>query len=107
MKNPIDMIYYMQPWMLVSLLPLAIYFEGNCFLIRFIIEKFNEFFILLGPKYLSNFQEIDWSNLEKESSATVVVLSGAVLAFSMEVMEFMVVTYTSSLTLSISGIFKV
>lgn len=32
---------------------------------------------------------------------------GATIAFAMEVSEFLVVTYTSSLTLSIAGIFKV
>lgn len=32
---------------------------------------------------------------------------GAFLAFAMELSEYLVVTYTSSLTLSITGIFKV
>lgn len=32
---------------------------------------------------------------------------GATIAFAMEISEFLVVTYTSSLTLSIAGIFKV
>lgn len=32
---------------------------------------------------------------------------GATIAFAMELSEFLVVTYTSSLTLSIAGIFKV
>jgi solute carrier family 35 protein C2 len=35
------------------------------------------------------------------------IVVGAVLAFCMEVAEFMVVTHTSSLTLSVAGIFKV
>lgn len=35
------------------------------------------------------------------------ILIGAVIAFFMEVTEVLVVTYTSSLTLSIAGIFKV
>jgi solute carrier family 35 protein C2 len=35
------------------------------------------------------------------------IIAGAVLAFFMEITEFMVVTYTSSLTLSVAGIFKV
>lgn len=35
------------------------------------------------------------------------VLGTALTAFHMEVMEFLVVTYTSSLTLSITGIIKV
>jgi hypothetical protein len=35
------------------------------------------------------------------------IIAGAVLAFCMEVAEFMVVTHNSSLTLSVAGIFKV
>lgn len=35
------------------------------------------------------------------------VSGGATIAFAMEISEFVVVTYTSSLTLSIAGIFKV
>jgi solute carrier family 35 protein C2 len=35
------------------------------------------------------------------------IVAGAVLAFCMEVAEFMVVTHTSSLTLSVAGVFKV
>uniref|UniRef100_A0A1B0B8N5 Sugar phosphate transporter domain-containing protein n=1 Tax=Glossina palpalis gambiensis TaxID=67801 RepID=A0A1B0B8N5_9MUSC len=56
LHNPIDMIYHMQPWMILSLLPFLIAFE--------------------------------------------------VLAFFMEVSEFLVLSKTSSLTLSIAGIFK-
>lgn len=29
MKNPIDMIYHMQPWMIASILPFAVFEEGN------------------------------------------------------------------------------
>lgn len=35
------------------------------------------------------------------------IVAGAVLAFCMEVAEFLVVTHTSSLTLSVAGVFKV
>lgn len=28
MKNPVDMIYFMQPWMIATLLPFAIWIEG-------------------------------------------------------------------------------
>ncbi|KAK4877735.1 hypothetical protein RN001_010241 [Aquatica leii] len=86
MKNPIDMIYYMQPWMIVSVLPFAVAMEGlnlitNCQLFRSV-----------------------------EYSATIDlslrILLGAVIAFFMEISEVMVVTHTSSLTLAIAGIFK-
>lgn len=28
MKNPIDMIFHMQPWMIVTILPFAFFLEG-------------------------------------------------------------------------------
>lgn len=31
MRNPVDMIYHMQPWMIVSLLPFVIWIEGTFF----------------------------------------------------------------------------
>lgn len=49
----------------------------------------------------------DWSDVGSILLTASAVIAGAILAFSMEVMEFLVVTYTSSLTLSISGVFKV
>lgn len=35
------------------------------------------------------------------------LIAGALIAFAMEFSEFLLVTYTSSLTLSIAGVFKV
>lgn len=29
MKNPVDMIYFMQPWMIATLLPFSIWMEGK------------------------------------------------------------------------------
>jgi solute carrier family 35 protein C2 len=28
LENPLDMVYHVQPWMIVSILPLAVGFEG-------------------------------------------------------------------------------
>lgn len=86
MKNPIDMIYHMQPLMIASVLPFAIWMEGmdvvrNCQLIR---SKDSTIFTVLILK----------------------VLLGAFIAFFMEFSEVTLVTYTSSLTLAIAGIFK-
>ncbi|XP_026736332.1 solute carrier family 35 member C2-like [Trichoplusia ni] len=44
--------------------------------------------------------------MEKLVPTILKVTVGATIAFAMEISEFLVVTYTSSLTLSISGIFK-
>jgi solute carrier family 35 protein C2 len=80
------MIYHIQPVMILSLLPLAVYIEGLSVIST---EKFfrTEDFVVVQSNVL-------W------------ILVGAVLAFFLESSEFLVVTYTSSLTLSISGIFK-
>ena len=73
--------------MILSLLPLALYVEGLSVIST---EKFFRNDDML--EILSNLQ---W------------ILFGAVIAFFLESSEFLVVSFTSSLTLSISGIFKV
>ncbi|XP_053995025.1 solute carrier family 35 member C2 [Hylaeus anthracinus] len=86
MKSPIDMMYYMQLWMLVPIIPVMLWFEGS--------------------HLYSNFITTDWSDVHSIAMTTTVVLGSAFIAFHMEVMEFLVVTHTSSLTLSITGITK-
>ncbi|XP_017071480.1 solute carrier family 35 member C2 [Drosophila eugracilis] len=86
LHNPIDMIYYMQPWMIASLVPLVIVLEGARFVA--VIEDLHT--------HTSN--EITW--------AIAKITAGALLAFLMEFSEFLVLCKTSSLTLSIAGIFK-
>ncbi|XP_023937957.2 solute carrier family 35 member C2 [Bicyclus anynana] len=83
LHNPVDMVFHVQPWMFLSLLPFMIMFEGfKC------ID-----YILKLP--------------QEEMMPTILKVSvGATIAFAMEISEFLVVTYTSSLTLSIAGIFK-
>ncbi|XP_022832433.1 solute carrier family 35 member C2 [Spodoptera litura] len=83
LHNPVDMVFHVQPWMFVSLLPFTIMFEGYaCY------------------DYLQKLSS------EKLLPTILKVSVGATIAFAMEISEFLVVTYTSSLTLSISGIFK-
>ncbi|XP_076286522.1 solute carrier family 35 member C2 [Lasioglossum baleicum] len=85
-KNPIDMMYYMQLWMLLPIVPVMLWFEGS--------QLYNDF------------QTTDWSNVHSIFLTTSAVLVSAVIAFYMEVMEYLVVMYTSSLTLAITGIIK-
>jgi len=87
LSNPIDMIYHIQPGMILSLLPLAIYVEGISIVST---EKF--------------FRSVELSHVAYN---LVWILGGALIAFFLESSELLVVTYTSSLTLSVSGIFKV
>ncbi|XP_044269319.1 solute carrier family 35 member C2 [Tribolium madens] len=86
MRNPIDMIYHMQPWMIISVLPLAIWMEG--------------------PTIIKNCQIIRTTDTSIIITLIFKILVGAFIAFFMEVCEVLVVGYTSSLTLSIAGIVK-
>ncbi|XP_028523257.1 solute carrier family 35 member C2 isoform X2 [Apis cerana] len=86
MKSPIDMMYYMQLWMLLPIVPVMIWFEG--------------------PRLYNNFKNTDWNNIHTIAMTVTAIFGSAIIAFHMEIMEFLVVTYTSSLTLSITGIIK-
>uniref|UniRef100_A0A4D5RVX6 Putative solute carrier family 35 member c2 n=3 Tax=Ixodes scapularis TaxID=6945 RepID=A0A4D5RVX6_IXOSC len=84
--NPIDMIFHVQPWMILGLLPLAIAFEGIPIATSEKVFRFHEVEMLVRTGQY--------------------VLAGSVLAFFMELSEYLLLTYTSSLTLSIAGIVK-
>lgn len=86
MRNPIDMIYFMQPWMIASIIPIALWIEG--------------------PTLITHCQLLRSKDPSVLAYLIVKVLIGAFIAFFMEATEVMVVTYTSSLTLSVAGIFK-
>ncbi|KAK9302099.1 hypothetical protein QLX08_005819 [Tetragonisca angustula] len=86
MKSPIDMMYYMQLWMLLPIVPVMIWFEG--------------------PHLYNSFKSTDWDDVQTIAITTTAIFGSSIIAFHMEVMEFLVVTYTSSLTLSIIGIIK-
>jgi hypothetical protein len=86
LSNPIDMIFHIQPTMILFLLPFAFTIEG---------------------KSLYNSKDFFQSHNSDEFISNIfAILIGAGLAFVLEASEYLVVTYTSSLTLSISGIFK-
>uniref|UniRef100_A0A336KUE2 CSON015379 protein n=1 Tax=Culicoides sonorensis TaxID=179676 RepID=A0A336KUE2_CULSO len=86
LHNPVDMVYHMQPWMIMSILPVTLIFEG-----RKILDNSDVF------NSVENEIIIEW--LMKLSI-------GAFVAFIMELSEFLTLSYTSSLTLSVVGIFK-
>ncbi|XP_077302562.1 solute carrier family 35 member C2 [Arctopsyche grandis] len=83
LNNPLDIVYYVQPWMLLSVLPLLIGFEG--------LQLIENMLSLPTGEILPCVFKVSF---------------GAFLAFAMELSEYLVVTHTSSLTLSIAGIFK-
>ncbi|KAL0279805.1 UNVERIFIED_CONTAM: hypothetical protein PYX00_001284 [Menopon gallinae] len=86
LSNPLDMIYHVQPWMIILVFPFAISFEGVA------VASSTKFF---------NYAHI------KDIGYTVwTILLGAFIAFCMECSEYLVVSCTSSLTLSVACIFK-
>ncbi|XP_058460677.1 solute carrier family 35 member C2 [Malaya genurostris] len=86
LHNPIDMIFHMQPWMILAILPFTIGFEG-----KRLVDGFDIFLQTDSSVILDMWMRISL---------------GAFIAFVMEVSEFLVLTNTSSLTLSVAGIFK-
>lgn len=86
LHNPIDMIYHMQPWMILAVLPFTIGFEGKRIFEGLDMIRQTETSVVLDM----------WLRISV----------GAFIAFAMEVSEFLVLCNTSSLTLSVAGIFK-
>lgn len=79
--NAVNLLYYMAPWSFVMLLPLA---------------------------YLSEFESIrdEWSLYGEPEPIVVLIISG-VIAFLLNIFTFLVIKYTSPLTYTVSGNFKV
>ncbi|XP_062606768.1 solute carrier family 35 member C2-like, partial [Saccostrea cucullata] len=86
LHNPLDLMYHIQPWMMIGLLPLSVYFEG----------------IKLSTKE-DFFAYTDTALIIRNLG---LVFLGAFIAFFLEFSEFLLLANTSSLTLSIAGIFK-
>lgn len=86
LHNPLDALYHLQPFMTLTLIPLAFYIEG---------QK-----LAVSPKL---FNAPDSHTVWVTVS---MVMFGCFLAFMISVAEFLLLSHTSGLTLSISGIFK-
>lgn len=86
LSNPMDMIYHVQPLMILTVLPFAIGIEGTSVATSVTMFRYNE---------VSTFLQ-----------TIALVTVGGTIAFGMEVAEFLLVSYTSSLTLSVAGIVK-
>uniref|UniRef100_A0A8V0YWK7 Solute carrier family 35 member C2 n=1 Tax=Gallus gallus TaxID=9031 RepID=A0A8V0YWK7_CHICK len=86
LQNPIDIMFHLQPLMFLVLFPLFAVFEGLPLSVSERLFHFHEagvMFCMVGK-----------------------LLLGGILAFGLGFSEFLLVSRTSSLTLSIAGIFK-
>ncbi|KAK9499879.1 hypothetical protein O3M35_002829 [Rhynocoris fuscipes] len=87
LSNPIDMLYHVQPWMFISILPFMIAFEAGVGIHGWSMLKF--------PADL----QLVWF--------TVFYISiGSLIALALELCEYLVISKMSSLTLSVASIFK-
>lgn len=95
------MMYHVQPWMIAVLLPLAFYFE-------LMPSMKSYFFSSTSNQTLTAATAADSSLLPDLHRIQIVhlIMIGSILAFLMEFSEYLLLTYTSSLTLSMAGIFK-
>ncbi|KAH9419416.1 hypothetical protein DERP_010628 [Dermatophagoides pteronyssinus] len=97
LSHPIDMMYHIQPWMIIGLLPLAFIFE--------ILPSIN--YIDYDDHHPSTtLNKNDFPTLEMIPDFWHQIMIGSFLAFLMEFSEYLLLTFTSSLTLSLAGIFK-
>lgn len=84
-RFPLDMVAHVQPWMLIPIIPLILVFEGS---------------------------ELSWESVfsYKGVFAPITIFSlitiGGVLAFCMELAEYLLLVNTSGITLNIFGIIK-
>ncbi|XP_062871528.1 solute carrier family 35 member C2-like isoform X2 [Trichomycterus rosablanca] len=86
LQNPIDTMYHLQPLMFMGLFPLFVYNEGLS------VGTTEKLFRV--------------SELQPLLSSILALSAGGMLAFGLGFSEFLLVSRTSSLTLSIAGIFK-
>jgi len=86
LNNPIDMVYHVQPIMILALLPFAIGFEST--------------------RVATSVSLMRFTSLSTFIQTISLVAVGGFIAFLMECAEFLLVSYTSGLTLSVAGIVK-
>merc|ERR1712088_563049 len=81
LNNPIDMVYHVQPTMLLALLPFAIGFKGT--------------------RVATSISLMRFASLSSFIQTVSLVAVGGFIAFLMECAEFLLVSYTSGLTLAV------
>ncbi|KAI6182962.1 TPT domain-containing protein [Aphelenchoides bicaudatus] len=85
LRNPLDMVAHVQPWMFLTILPVVIVVEGQ----------------EISVTSVTSFKETYQPML-----VLILVLFGGVLAFLMEMSEYLLLVNTSGITLNILGIIK-
>ncbi|XP_074149695.1 solute carrier family 35 member C2 isoform X1 [Sminthopsis crassicaudata] len=124
LQNPIDTMYHLQPLMFLGLFPLFAVFEGvkssNCKCRVLSTSPQLPPVIIMHPYNIDFSLFLSFSGLHLSTSEKIfrfqdpglllgvlgTLFFGGILAFGLGFSEFLLVSRTSSLTLSIAGIFK-
>ncbi|TKR95398.1 hypothetical protein L596_009573 [Steinernema carpocapsae] len=85
LRHPLDMVIHVQPWMVVAILPLLFVFEGG------------ELTLTRIFMYEKEYQPL---------RVMFLITFGGLLAFLMEMSEYLLLVHTSGITLNIFGIIK-
>ncbi|EYC19694.1 hypothetical protein Y032_0023g670 [Ancylostoma ceylanicum] len=85
LNHPLDMVAHVQPWMLIPIVPLIIMFEGG---------ELSYTTVLFYKQHYAPVQ------------VTLLIICGGLLAFCMEMSEYLLLVNTSGITLNIFGIVK-
>ncbi|KAL6730602.1 hypothetical protein Aduo_001564 [Ancylostoma duodenale] len=85
LNHPLDMVAHVQPWMLIPIVPLIIMFEGG---------------------ELSYNTVLYYKQQYAPLQVTLLIICGGLLAFCMEMSEYLLLVNTSGITLNIFGIVK-
>uniref|UniRef100_A0A914UMJ9 Sugar phosphate transporter domain-containing protein n=1 Tax=Plectus sambesii TaxID=2011161 RepID=A0A914UMJ9_9BILA len=88
LHNPIDMMYHVQPWMITCIIPLVLIFESSG------VDSIWSDNVLM---YDHGYAPLHIFNL---------IFCGGLIAFCMELAEYLLLVNTSGLTLNIFGILK-
>ncbi|KAI0208247.1 Solute carrier family 35 member C2 [Lamellibrachia satsuma] len=86
LDHPLDMMYHIQPWMMLALFPLSMYFEG----VHFVTSK----------------HTFGYTDINVMLKTVGIFLVGGMLSFILEISEFLLLSHTSGLTLTIAGVFR-
>ncbi|VDO95352.1 unnamed protein product [Heligmosomoides polygyrus] len=86
LNHPLDMVAHVQPWMLIPIVPLIIVFEGA---------------------ELSYDTVLYYNGHYAPMQVAMLIACGGLLAFCMELSEYLLLVNTSGITLNIFGILKV
>ena len=106
LSNPVNMIYNLQPVMILTLIPLAFFIDGDSLYHHAHVLTLP--FSLMSGIHLAISRKLLLAPSPSVLLTTLIlILMAGLLAFLLAMSEYLLVYHTSSLTFSVSGVIKV